>query len=92
MTAFVADRFIVQFQKLLEHAGLSNRRSAISEAIPHLPDKIAIEDVFRTLDNLKLPYQCVSCWEREISPRECPAIVFPGTNAPYFAVSRDATD
>ena len=92
MTAFVADRFIVQFQKLLEHAGLSNRRSAISEAIPHLTDKIAIEDVFRTLDNLKIPYQCVSCREREISPGECPAIVFPGTNAPYFAVSRDDKD
>ena len=89
MTAFVADRFVVHFQKLLTHAGWSNRRSAISEAIPHLKNSLAIEDVFRTLDNLKVPYQCVTCKEHEISSDECPAIVFPGTNAPYFAMSRD---
>lgn len=89
MTAFVADRFVVHFQKLLTHAGWSNRRSAISEAIPHQKDNLAVEDVFRTLDNLKVPYQCVTCIEHEISSDECPAIVFPGTNAPYFAMSRD---
>ncbi|MEM8974893.1 MAG: ABC transporter transmembrane domain-containing protein [Pseudomonadota bacterium] len=89
MTAFVADKFVPQFQQILTLSGWGNRPSAISEAMPHLTEEIVLEDVFLTLQNLRIPYDFVTCREHEISQQECPAIVFPEGQAPYFAVDRD---
>ncbi|MEL7252908.1 MAG: ABC transporter transmembrane domain-containing protein [Pseudomonadota bacterium] len=89
MTSFVADLFAPPLQKLLEQAGWANRPSAILEAMPHLTESITFKDVVGTLENLKIPYVCVTCPEREISSEECPSIVFPEKGRPYFAVSHD---
>lgn len=91
MTAFAADSFTSQFQRLLAEAGWGNRPSAISEAMPHLSERVALKDIFRTLENLNIPYVYVTCREAEISADECPAIVFPEKGNPYFALSREGT-
>jgi len=90
MNLISSQSFATQLGTFLSTLGWGNRSSAILEAMPHLADQLANSDVFQTLDNLNVPYTSITCREKDISARECPAIVFPQNAEPFFVLGRDA--
>ncbi|WP_170419340.1 peptidase domain-containing ABC transporter [Ruegeria atlantica] len=74
--------------KLLLARGWRNNEDRLFEAFPHVLDQLRPDDVFETLENLKVPFTQIRCREREITDQECPALIIPDNGACYLALAR----
>ncbi|MEO0569338.1 MAG: ABC transporter transmembrane domain-containing protein [Pseudomonadota bacterium] len=86
----MSDISVVKTTSLLERlffaCGWRNDHDTIFEAMPHMSDRLRAKEVFKTLENLNIPFSSAECREVQITNDECPALVIPKDGEPYVAL------